>query len=121
MPAEIRHIVFSNDEVLEAVRAFQLRERQPLISGTVTIFELVERKGEVELTLEITAERNGERQRVVLERERLAAAVISLCLARKIPLPLAAPKVCRVLWGRVALVMALGVPAENFGKLATLL
>jgi hypothetical protein len=121
MPAEIRHIVFSNDEVLEAVRAFQQRERQPLIVGTVTRFDLVECKGEVQLTLEVTAERSRERQRVTLERERLAAALISLCLGRKIPLPLAAPKVCRLLWGRAALVMGLNVPPEHFGKLATLL
>jgi hypothetical protein len=121
MPAEIRHIVFSNDEVLEAVRAFQQRERQPLLCGTVSRFELTERKGEVEARIEITPDGGQQKQAVVLERERLAAALISLCLARKIPLPLAAPKVCRLLWGRAALVMGLGVPPENFGKLATLL
>jgi hypothetical protein len=75
----------------------------------------------VEVKLEIAPDNGEEKRTLTLERERLAAALIFLCMNRKIPLPLAAPKICRILWGRCALVMGLGVPPENFSKLATLL
>ncbi len=95
MPTELRHIVFTPNEVLRSITQYKHRRREPLPSGTVSNLKIEERP-HVHVGLFITddAKRNT-------------------CIERKIPLPAArAKKTLRVFDKQLGLEVAIGDTAN---------
>ncbi len=86
MPGEIRLVIFSEAEVLNAITAYRKRRGKPLPSSDhveVTILD----KPKIVVTLEIVPEGKQMPIEFVFEGEELAAALIMSCIGRKIPMP----------------------------------
>jgi hypothetical protein len=117
VPSEIRHLLFHESEVVSALAEFHRRAKDPLPSGTVARFALFDQPS-VRVEIEIVRDETGEKRKpIVVEKERLAAALILHCKAKKIPLPASAIKVLRIAQNQLALVVTIGATPEEADKL----
>ena len=117
MPSEIRHLLFHESEVVSALAEFHRRAKDPLPAGTVARFALFDQPS-VRVEIEIARDETGERRKgIVVEKERLAAALILHCKMKKIPLPASAIKVLRIVQNQLALVVTIGATPEEADKL----
>lgn len=112
MPSEIRHLIFSDEEVIVALGRFHRRMREKLPAGNIV--KLVIRKTpSVAAELDIATDGGADRQIVRIEGERLAAALILHCSSERIPLPATAHKVLRVLGDRLAFAILVGLSPDE--------
>jgi hypothetical protein len=117
VPSEIRHLLFHESEVVSALAEFHRRAKDPLPSGTVVRFALFDQPA-VRVEIEIARDETGERRKgIVVEKERLAAALILHCKMKRIPLPASAIKVLRIVQNQLALVVTIGATPEEADKL----
>ncbi len=86
MPGEVRHIIFSELEVLTALTEYRKRRSQPLPSSE-DIEVTIRDKPKILVTLAIVPKGKKIPIEFVFEGENLAAALIMYCIGRKIPLP----------------------------------
>ena len=86
MPGEVRHIIFSEVEVLSALTEYRRRRSEPLPSSE-DVEVTVRDKPKIMVTLAIIPEGKQMPLEFVFEGEELAAALIMYCIGRKIPLP----------------------------------
>lgn len=117
MPVEIRHILFTEQEVVSALADFHRRAKEPLPAGTIARFSVL---AEPSVRVEMDIDRDGEGQRrrnVVVEKEKLAAALILFCKMKRIPLPASSFKVLRVINKQLTLVVSIGTTPEEADKL----
>ena len=121
MPGEVRHIIFSELEVLSALTGYRKRRRQPLPSSEdveVTIRD----KPKILVTLAIVPEGKRMPLEVVFEGEELAAALIMYCIGRKIPLPATGvSKSIQLVGDSIALQILKDVTREQMDALSDLL
>ncbi|MBV8166589.1 MAG: hypothetical protein JO021_07335 [Alphaproteobacteria bacterium] len=108
MPTEMRHIVFTPNEVLRSITQYKHRRREPLPSGTISNLKIEERP-DVHVVLFITDDAKRNTEEVVFQGAELAAALVMYCIERKIPLPAArAKKTLRVFDKQLGLEVAIG-------------
>ncbi|HYC05144.1 MAG TPA: hypothetical protein VEB20_01505 [Azospirillaceae bacterium] len=103
MPTEIRHIIFTNDEVMRAVVEYHKRTANPLPPGNVIRCAPEKVDQQIKLSLHVALDADGARQILVLEEPVLAAALIFYCIQNKIPLPTKAAKSLQMVGEQVAL------------------
>jgi hypothetical protein len=107
MPTELRHIVFTPNEVLRSITQYRHRRREPLPSGTITNLK-IEEKPDVHVVLFITGDGSKTADEHVFQGAELAAALVMFCIERKIPLPAArAKKTLRVFDKQLGLEVAI--------------
>jgi hypothetical protein len=117
VPSEIRHLLFHESEVVSALTEFHRRAKDPLPAGMVVRFVLHDQPS-VRVEIEIARDETGEKRKgIVVEKERLAAALILHCKMKKIPLPASAIKVLRIVQNQLALVVTIGAAPEVADKL----
>ena len=104
MPTEMRHLIFSPAEVLEAVKEFNRRRGTPLPAGSVVQCGpdgMEAEEGAIRFRIVLTSspakgavpDKPVENTReMVIESHVLAAALILYCRDRRIPLPVIAEK-----------------------------
>ena len=110
MPTEIRHIIFSSAEVLEAIARFFRQRGKPLPGGQVceagpadtlpnepVIFRVVTAPNEPHAT---------EPQRLDLFGAELTSALIGYCRHRDIPLPVKGSKSLERFGSRIGLIVS---------------
>jgi len=108
MPTELRHIVFTPNEVLRSVTQYRHRRREPMPAGTVSNLKIEDRP-DVHVIVYITSDDRKSSQEVVFQGAELAAALVMYCIERKIPLPAArAKKTLRVFDKQLGLEVAIG-------------
>ena len=111
MPSEIRHVLFTHAEVLEAVLDHWRRVRQPLPKGNVvgTDFDTTKPGGPFRFELKVATDNapNAPRSYTVEDLE-LVQVLITYCRGRSIPLPMKADKALQKFGARVGLVLTLG-------------
>ncbi len=121
MPGEVRHIIFSEVEVLNALTEYRRRRNEPLPSSEkvkVTIRD----KPRIVVNLAIVPEGKQMPLEFVFEGEELGAALIMYCIRRKIPLPAAGvSKTIRLVGGNIALQILKDVTREQTEALSGLL
>jgi hypothetical protein len=105
MPTEIRHIIFSNDEVVRAAIEYHKRTGSPLPPGTV-IKIAFEREPVVRCAVHMGLDSDGSRQVHWIEETTLAAALIFFCINNRIPLPTKAGKNLQMVGDHVALIIS---------------
>lgn len=116
MPTEIRHIIFSSEELFIALKEYRKRRREPLPGGPVVKFAL-EQTPELSATVRIAPE-TGEPERVfVSNRDELATALIMYCIDNKIPMPVKSTKFLQMFGGSLGLVITKNVSSEQIDQL----
>jgi hypothetical protein len=111
MPAEIRHILFTHAETLEAAIDHLRRAKQALPRGQVVdtgFAELGPGLGS-RFTFKVAPDGNtGPPRPCTIEGEALVTALINYCKVRGIPLPMRAEKRLQSIGNRIGLVMSFG-------------
>ncbi len=104
MPSEVRHLIFSSNETLAAVRELRRRRGQPLASGNVRVAEIIA-DPEIGYRLIIAPNGGGPEREYLINTTELGAALVFFCISRGIPLPASAPKSLRISGGVPVLVI----------------
>src|SRR5438093_1387414 len=102
MPAEIRHLVFSETEVSTAIRNY-CRKRGELIPDRV-IFRLEDCSGQPSVVM-CDATRNNARIDLRITGDQLLPSMILYCHNKKIPLPARGSKELCITKGRLTVVV----------------
>lgn len=103
MPFEKREIIFSNDEVLAAIRQFYARSNQSFPAGTINNISVTRANdAEYQFAFDVTSGHNY-RERLAIGGEKLGAALLLYCISRHIPIPAAAQKRMALADGQLAL------------------
>jgi hypothetical protein len=101
MATEERRIIFTDEEVVAAIKALYHRAKEVFPPGNVWNVAISEDNGcQIDCDV-INAQ--ARRDRVTVAGERLAAALILHCIQHKIPLPAKAQKALSVVHGKLAL------------------
>ena len=100
MPSEFRRLLFSKQEVVEALTAHSARLNKPLPAGSVIKCELI---AEPEFAVQLTVQNNyegradtGKRYEVSLAAPVVGAALLQFCIEKKIPMPKSAKKALQI-------------------------
>ena len=91
MPAELRQILFSNKELIEALHGHNQVAQNKLPQGTIISCTPVA-EDEVAVRLELVDQESGETQIASLTPEMVAAALLHYCFKHRIPIPQIAAK-----------------------------
>ncbi len=107
MPSEIRRLLFSNDEVLQALMDINTRSGNKYFpEGQIGELEITEDPTPVVKTvIEVTHNRSEE---ATIATATLGAALIGFCMRQSIPLPARANKSLKVVKGRLAMDIKIG-------------
>ncbi|NUB15288.1 hypothetical protein GAY28_23395 [Azospirillum brasilense] len=110
---ELRCLVFTDQEVVKAVLDRRRRMKEPLPSGTVG--KVTYRPGQpggggVETLIQVTGDEGDDRS-ITLHESEVAAALVSYCMGRKIPLPVESDKMIHIINGALTLMITM-----NFKK-----
>ena len=112
MVAELRHLVFSQQEVVTAVFEYRAYRGQPLPKGTVKGLKILG-DDPIQLQLEIVMDGSGQVRLADLIDADVTEALVLFCRNRKIPLPKSAEKAVRRIGGTVALMVSKNIPLGN--------
>ena len=105
MPTEVRQIIFTSEELYDAVRVFRLRRRAPLPAAPLDRLALVA-DPEIRALVVFVADSSGQRPPPVeVGSDELATALILYCIDNKIPIPVAATKHIQMFGGSIGLVI----------------
>ena len=112
MVAELRHLVFSQQEAATAVAEYCAYRGQRLPKGVPKTFKILD--GEPpQLLLEIVIEGSGQTHLAELVDDDVVEALVLFCRARKIPIPKHATKTARKIGNTIGLMVAKNIPAAN--------
>ena len=117
MPSEVRIIIFTIEEVLEAIERFDATAEKRLFRGKAIDCH-VRKHPNVHAVLEVERAGGEEIETVDLNASQLAATLITYCRERRIPLPRNARKELDVIEDQ--LVLRLEVGAKNQAALEAL-
>ena len=123
MPSELRCLFFQPDEVLQAIKEYQLRRGTPLPEASVlqasperdAVGGLVRFRMQLALarSSSLDSERGGpECREVIIEEPALSAALIYYCRNFRIPLPAGTEKSLQLIDGQIGLVVRI-VPGHT--------
>ena len=112
MPTEFRHIIFSRDELLGAIKGYRRRRRDPLPAGSVVSYS-VEKEPYLHVLLQIAPDGGNESVRLTIERDELANALIMYCIDQRIPIPIESTKFIQLFGNSVGLVITKNVAATE--------
>ena len=125
MPTELRHIVFRPAEVIQAVKEYYRRSRQPLPTGSVLscAVETEKANGAIRFRIKIALDSTDghlysrsagtKEQDILIETPNLAAALILYCNMRHVPLPARANKSLQRVGDQLALIVAVGSKCDS--------
>ena len=91
MPSEFRRVMFTNNELIEAIHDYSEVAEDKLPPGIILTCTPVS-EAEVVVRLELVDQRNGETHVVELSPEVLGAALLRYCKKHHIPMPKSATK-----------------------------
>ncbi|MDP6517527.1 MAG: hypothetical protein QF926_13025 [Alphaproteobacteria bacterium] len=107
MPIEIRHTIFSETEVVEALRLYQEQLGDPYPPGTLESFAL-DTDDDIEVVLDMVLDKLNRPFRAMYDQEELREAFIVYCLEHRIPMPATgASETVEIFDGKLALVISL--------------
>jgi hypothetical protein len=91
MPSEFRRIMFTNNELIEAIHDHNQVSQDKLPRGMIVTCKPVA-EADVAVRLELVDQCNGETHLAYLSPTVVAAALLRYCMKRKIPIPKKAAK-----------------------------
>jgi hypothetical protein len=120
MPAEIRHIIFSQAEQIEAVMDHFKRLADPLPSGTV---KQVRRRmvPDLVITIDFIADKTQNQREIILQEDWLTAALLAYCKLKNVPVPVKAAKRLLLAGDIVFFQIVRNVPNQNLRQVTHML
>ena len=112
MAAELRHIIFSRQEVIEAVLQYMLRTGERTPQGVVTGMT-VNSKAIIGIVLEITEDVSNKVHTLNVAGDKLTAALILFCKTTRIPLPYKGQKKLQMFGNNLSMIVSKNIPVEN--------
>jgi hypothetical protein len=112
MSIEVRHILFSRDEIITAVQRFGRSVIANLPSTAVLALEVTGDQASPTITISVR-DKAGKSAPVVVPGNDILSLLIRLCIQRKIPLPTGGTKHLFVLEDRIGLVVYLTYGEEQ--------
>ena len=106
MPNEIRHIIFAQNELEEAVKLFHTTVQAILPPGRIIAFQIVGNKVPG-LQVNVVAPKEGDVSDVIIASAHVAAAMLHYCIQNGIPVPRKAKKKIELIDGSLALTLTL--------------
>ena len=91
MPVEARRIMFTEDEVIEALAHFAKATKHPMPTGKIAACE-INTKVDLAAIVTVIHPADGSTNTVRFDNASVAAALIRYCIEKKIPMPKAAEK-----------------------------
>lgn len=91
MVTEFRRLVFSSEELLNALEIFRAAKGAGLPAGRIRQLTIVE-EPEIAARVRMDGQGEDETREVVVDDGMLAAVMINFCMGKKIPIPKAAKK-----------------------------
>lgn len=107
MPTEIRQLVFSPDELAQAIRAHGDRIPGRLPAGDIILCQVIDGP-ELSVNVKVLPEGGEDLRTVHLDSGFVGASLINFCLDRRIPLPTGSTRHLQAIGGNIALNLALG-------------
>ncbi len=102
MPSEFGRVMFTNNEVIEAIHDYNNVSRNKLPPGIILTCMPVS-QAEVAVRLEMVGQLSDETHVVELSPEVLGAALLSYCLIHRIPMPKSATKSIQIHGNEISL------------------
>jgi hypothetical protein len=102
MPTELRRIVFTNDELRQALSNQRVEGRPVIPFGQIQSANFLE-ESRAELLIKIYDHSSDKHHEAVLSSTVVAAALMSYCIAQRVPLPRSARKSIAISGDNVAL------------------
>lgn len=117
MPTEFRHIIFTREELLAAIKGYRKRRRDPLPAGSIISFSL-EKDPYLHVVLRVAPDSGEGPVRFTVERDELANALIMYCIDYRIPMPVESTKFLQIFGGSVGLVITKNVASAEIDSVA---
>ncbi len=102
MPSEFRRVMFTNNELIEAIHEYNEISQDKLPPGIILTCTPVS-EAEVAVRLEMVNQRSDETHVVELSPEVLGAALRRHCMKHRIPMPKSATKSIQIHGNKVSL------------------
>ena len=112
---ELRRIVFSQDELRQALHAQRMDGKVVLPIGIIQSASFLE-GSDANVMLHIYDEQHDQRHEIVLPNAFVAAALMGFCIQRKVPLPRNARKSIAIAGQNIALEFIYGGPHTLLGR-----
>ena len=116
MPTELRRLVFSKQELVEAIDSHNRNAAEKLPPGSVASCEVRKEEDNISAAIEITDQQSGETQQVELNAAYLGAALLRFCIDKKIPLPRQSAKSLQVVGDNIALNITKGLVERKLSR-----
>ena len=107
MPTEMRRIVFSNDELLNAINFFNSPNIPKLSDGKIASAS-VDKDDNTNIILKFISYNRDEERNIAISISILAAILISFCIKYKIPMSKKAGKTLKIIGDNVSLELFFG-------------
>jgi hypothetical protein len=109
MTSETRRIIFSAEELIQAITKLRRDEEQPLPESRIRGAKIESGEGPVpQVSLVLDPARGDGANAIAFRPTEIAVALIKFCRLKRIPLPKRVEKSLGVDHGRIALVLHLG-------------
>ena len=103
MPTEIRHIIFTHEELFGAYRSYRERRRQPLPDRDLAELSV---SSDPDIRVAISFQGDGDDNPVVNAGvDELATALIMYCIDNRIPMPVQSTKYLQLFGSSIGLVI----------------
>jgi hypothetical protein len=112
MAAELRHIIFSKQEVIEAVQQYMHRSGERLPAGVVTRIT-VKSGEEIGILFQITEDVNDKVHTFYVDGDKLTASLILYCKTSRIPLPYKSDKQLQMVGSNISMLVSKNIPIGN--------
>ena len=103
MPTELRKLVFSNDELKEAIILYNQIASEKLPAGDFLSCDVEKNSDEISVVIRISETKTGANQRIVLASAFIGACLVNFCRQKRIPLPRDGVKALQVVGDNIAL------------------
>ncbi len=107
MPTEMRRIVFSNEELMNAINFFNSPNIPKLTDGIITVAS-ADPDNKADIVLKFKSHNRDEERNIAISSAILGAALMSYCLKNKIPMSRRASKSLKIIGDNVSLELVFG-------------
>jgi len=107
MPTEMRRIVFTNEELLNAINFINSRDVPKLLDGKI-LSSSVDTEKKLDIIIEFSSYNRDETRQVAIPIPILGAALVNYCIKSSIPMSKRAGKSIKIFGDNVALELIFG-------------
>jgi hypothetical protein len=112
MPTELRQLIFSRDELAEAIANYNGAATNGVPAGRIMFCKVTQNSG-IFVTVKIVPEGETEVHTVHLDKNTVGAALMKYCLDKNIPMPKKASKTLQAIGDNIAMSLCIDSTSEE--------